>query len=378
MSNKLTKSLIGAAVAAMALTACSSDDSAITEAKAQNEITFNVATSRPSRALAYDSKDDISNFKVAAWFHGEGTSKGTYFNPEVMKLDNGKWAYDDGNVRYWPNNGEKLDFFTWVDYANVSTGNKGDSKGYTLTFDENGHATLSDGENDIKILDSNDAVDLLYAATFDQEHSKNATSANKQVTLAYKHAFAQVGVTAKVVNPNIHMVVKEVALVNILSGGKFKFPESASDDAEWTTTADDKSGVVAFSQTDDAVWTLSATETDLNTANNRFMVLPQEVNETNGNHQTPCIRLLCKVWNVTNGEAYVENDDLQIYGDADYKYLYIPVNFNWEMGKNYTYKLSFGTGNAGFDPAGNKALVLVDWDVNSLEAWTPQSPEVER
>lgn len=77
-----------------------------------------------------------------------------------------------------------------------------------------------------------------------------------------------------------------------------------------------------------------------------------------------CIAIKCKIRNIAG--ATVEDDDVYLWGSAgEAKDLVVPVDFTWEQGKKYIYKINFSkTGHGGYDPDhGTEVLVPIQLSV---------------
>lgn len=393
MLTKLSKHHIGLIAAVMALSACSSEDAVIDESNARNEITFNVTTNGAARAnVYYNSTSPVTRFRVSAWAkQGDNTDSSvsginkSYFDCDSLTLKDSKWTYDDGHTRYWPNNGEKLDFYAWVDYDNDNK-----SKGYTFawTGTPNDRASLT---GIAQLANAADIVDLLYGNEFDNKQNVNSTASSSKVTIAMNHAFSQIGVIVKVANPKIQVQVSEVALVNLIGQADFKFAANAAqsteaDKAGWT----EGTGTQTVTAVVSPAVQINASDTDgknLTGTDNTFMVLPHSGYNTADATATSItmtdskpasgtyIGLKCKVWNIAAASG-AANGDMIIHGTASAdKYLFVPVALDCDMGKHYTYTLTFGNGHAGFNEDGANTLVAVDWTVTDPEEWVsaPQS-----
>lgn len=80
-----------------------------------------------------------------------------------------------------------------------------------------------------------------------------------------------------------------------------------------------------------------------------------------------CIAIKCKIRNIaTTGATVAGVDDIYLWGTKDdAKYLVVPVDFTWEQGKKYIYKINFSNlGHGGYDPGtGDEVLVPIQLSV---------------
>lgn len=394
MKALLNKSIALASVA-LVMTGCVSEDNVLEESNAKQNISFNVTADRATRAAnLFSEAGEINQFYASAWVLAENetdlTAGKSYFQQDNLTKSGSTWAYDNEFGRYWPNNGETLDFYAWTN------GTATDANSY-ISENLGGFDWNSGTPQLVKIEQKNAAAmnDILCAATPQAKHAKpNPTS--EKVSINFRHALAQVGVTAKVENPKIRVQIEEVALVNLNKYGDMTFPRSSAastganatwaangsaDNALLTVVSDvtkDGEGQIIEYNTDAAAEpvNLTADKEDL------FMVMPISgytasvpAGITPTSVTGTCIRLSVKIWNIANASSYA-GTDVQIYGKNDgYAYIYIPVAFSWESGKKYTYNLTFGKGNAGYDVNGQPTIVKVDWEP-SITDWTTGSEDL--
>lgn len=388
----LVNKFIASVSVVMVMTSCSQEETVINDLQANQAIKFNVTANKASRAANYfNAATDINQFYVSAWAKGNkaGTDGVAYFTQDNLRKLSNTFEYD-GGVRYWPNDGETLDFFAWT-FNNQSEeidGEKVFSKTTVIDGADKAAFVWNDGVPSLTGIEQQDAAamnDLLYAATYAQEHSgKSATTTESKVTMSFNHAFAQVGIKAKVTNPMMRVQVNQVALVNIMSTGDFTFPSSNTktdkDDATahfgtWAV-ADDATATTSVAAIDEKIVEMVKKDgkmvedlVDLTGADNTFMVLPladaEYATSTEDIESTTlkgtCIRMSVKIWNIADYENGYKSSDIQIFGDGKYANIYIPVAFDWAPGKNYTYTIEFGQGNAGYDENGDNTVVKVSW-----------------
>lgn len=369
---------------ATSLTSCSNDEMIVDEPQIRNEIRFNITSNRATRATQYGDANSIESFKVCAWVRsnaqtysfGSSSTGNSYFKSTgetVNKTDN-EWNFSDGQLRYWPNNNEVLDFYAWVDGGN--------SASFSWSENTNKRPMLS-----VKTeTNAADMGDLLTADEFNKTcGTKSSTSQKSKVDINFSHALAQVNVSVKVENPKIQMQVAEIALVNINTEGDFYFdiPDADNkDDAEWKDCKTPASLIASVEKVgDDFPMVINGGDAVNLTGSNPFMVIPGTYNcaddatisndvASTGNS---FFRIKCKVWNVAEANGAKATSDLQIYGKNDvndgYAYLYVPASFTWVKGTKYSYTISFGKGNAGLDSNGNPTLVMIDWNLDGFNAW---------
>ncbi len=352
----MKKSLFLAALAAMSLASCSSDD--VIEVK-QDAITFEVVSDNASRAsIIYSATNMPEKFKVYA-VHTDASSNKTMYIDGVNVIKSGSsYVFEDGSVRYWPQDGS-LTF-----YAIVQP--QGMYNPCDLAFDSDFNASLYT-ENVYKNtgmgskqfiqpnLDPSNHYDLIYAV------QANKTKDMGVVVLNFRHAFAQVVFKAKNLSPKtLHVILKNIKINNVYRAGIFTLP-STSTDSQVTTT----NGISLTNQGDwtncipnindmagsisDCVFATHAAGDYLNFEvnstdvvalpnGNEFMMIPIENNAYSVSNTTgTSLDITAEVYNIAGTEFNSATDQLVSDGKN------IPVSINWEQGKKYIYTLLFGS-----------------------------------
>ena len=71
-----------------------------------------------------------------------------------------------------------------------------------------------------------------------------------------------------------------------------------------------------------------------------------------------CIAIKCKIRNIAGTE--VKDNDVYLWGSASAaEYLVVPVDFNWEQGKKYIYRINFSKlGHGGYNPEDGKEVLV--------------------
>lgn len=368
---------------ASSLTSCSNDEMIVDEPQLRNEIRFNVTNNHATRADKYSDASQIKHFNVSAWvretgstsaFGNGGVKNTSYFSDETLTKNGTAWQYASNLTRYWPNNGEILDFYAWVDDNTTNAATFSWDSQYDTNVNRPGLAFTTEDSAETM-------VDLLAAATHGKTYG-TAVNGASAAELSFSHALSQVAVQVKVNNPKIQMQVSEVALVNISTTGDYYFA-TPNAIADWKTGTS-YSTVTATAVKNGADFPMiaynDADPLNLNGTDNSFMVIPGAystagtISTEDGHAKTGTfIRLKCKIWNIAEGNkndaAPLASNDLMIFGGSDFAELYVPVTFKWVMNTKYIYTISFGSGNAGLDVNGKETLVKMTWDVD-FNDWT--------
>ena len=369
----MKKQLVLGALAALALVACSKTE--VVELNKGNEISLTAVTGKnlTKAADGYCNKSMPANFVVWA-----STESKLYFSEKTYSLGTGS-TYTSDPASYWP--ATPVNFFALknqngtvnFDYATP----KITVTGYTV---ENTPETQKD---------------FLYAVSLGQEKATGAT-------LNFRHALAQIEFKAKNSNPNIHVVIDGIQVVNVNSKGNFAASvatannykitsdphangetpisdprlgrcswDTPSDLATYTIKTKNASGVEASidipkgSSENLTVTDPSGKEYNVNT----LYLLPQSVDAWDG---TGAAQSSGQAYFVVNaiiynvaGASVNKNTDVVLWGTktgSDYVTKPIAVPFpsstNWEDGLRYVYTFNFTTtGTGGSDP-GTGADVL--------------------
>lgn len=362
-----TKQTIIASLASILLLAsCSQEEILNNESTAPRKaIGFNVTADRVTRAQnIFTSTNLPSQFVVSAWYHtGDVNDGSVYFDQDLVSKDGSSASYSNTRgLRYWPTqDNEKLNFYAYAGDEDAS---------FSLT-NLDGTAlepTLSGIELD---TDAKNHKDIIYASVHNEARDRNASGA---VSLTFNHAMSQISVAAKNTNPNIHIVVNEVAIGGLAQSGTFHFDASAGDTPGWTV---DNSTKIEVASTLGSEVTVGATATALTASDaENFMVIPSNYAKADAsafNAATATgayLRIKCTIWNVA-GDAYKEGDVEIHNGD-----LYIPCDLDLALGKKYTYTVNFGQGTGGVDANGVKSLVALDISNVTVSGWeTADAPD---
>lgn len=410
------KFLWGVALMALA-TSCAQEETTLSLASAPDEIGYKVDAGGMTRATsAYTYGSDIQKITVSAWLsngkdlpgYGSGnTGNSSYFLNDVLVRTGAKEDGTTGvfnytrNARYWPHNGETLDFYAVVDNENF-IGQDQHPFGWTAT---NGHPGL---EEKIKQGNLDEMPDLLYAVTFNQWATAKKT-AQQNVKFDFKHAFAKVIVTAETKNKNLRVVITDMEIHGIKEGGVFSMPYKSGEgetivynDEQWTVSdvytdlpgllvdhptyvKDEKTGeyaakiVLDKSETAKQKLVGEPLDGDADKAKNTLFVIPTEYNGRNSSKHQTYIQLKGYAYNKA-GETFDPEKDVLVYGDKkdgkiEPAVMTIPIEFDWKMGTVNKYNITFDCGNGGSqdeDP-NHPALVRIGYEVE-VNDWIDIDP----
>lgn len=375
MATKLT--VFASLASILLLGSCSQEEILNNETTAPRKaIGYNVTAERATRAQnIFSSTNTPTQFIVGAWHHTGSLADGVvYFDSDLISKDASSSTYSNTRgLRYWPTGeNDKLNFYAYAGDENAS---------FSLSPDG---VALKPALSSVTVdADAANHNDIIYACVHDE-----APTATGSVNLTFSHAMAQVAISAKNTNENIHVEVAEVALGGLPSTGTFYFGTTgnAADGADAVPHWGDTGTAKEFSTkigtwTDDVlaegyveVGATAAALTERPIQN--FMLIPGNYDKADAAGFTAAtatgsyLRVKCKIWNVANAASGKQASDVQLY-DGD---LYIPCDFNLAMGKKYTYTLNFGQGTAGMDENGKQAMVALDIATVSVSDWQSETP----
>ena len=373
------------ATAAMTLATSCSSDAVVDDQQDANAIQFSVTAGNASRAASYYCNNEKpSQFNVWAATDGK-----TYFENESFsqKGGTGNWTIDGDFARFWPS--------TEVSFFAVKNQTKYNGDVFADVAWNDGTPTIAFTAQKPVQTEASKQQDLLYAYTKATKTADNVVNNKCVATLNFRHALSQVVFKAQNKNKNIYVEISEVQVANLNTTGTFTFPTNVTDDKSDKSLNDkhDQSGVIADNDASFGKWSgwgtpVAVTTTGeftavkalgngsiVNLTNNEgteralkdysLIVLPQTL--TAWDHaaapatEGAYFKVKCLVKNVAKGDGLAATtDDVTLYD----KYIYIPVNINWQVGKKYIYTFVFSEkGHAGYDEEGNNILIPIEFNV---------------
>ena len=370
------------ATAAMTLATSCSSDAVVDDQQDANAIQFSVTAGNASRAASYYCNNEKpSQFNVWAATDGK-----TYFENESFsqKGGTGNWTIDGDFARFWPS--------TEVSFFAVKNQTKYNGDVFADVAWNDGTPTIAFTAQKPVQTEASKQQDLLYAYTKATKTADNVVNNKCVATLNFRHALSQVVFKAQNKNKNIYVEISEVQVANLNTTGTFTFPTKVTD-GKSLNDKHDQSGVIADNDESFGKWSglgtpVAVTTTGeftavkalgngsiVNLTNNEgteralkdysLIVLPQTL--TAWDHaaapatEGAYFKVKCLVKNVAKGDGLAATtDDVTLYD----KYIYIPVNINWQVGKKYIYTFVFSEkGHAGYDEKGNDVLIPIEFNV---------------
>lgn len=324
-----------AALAAAAMTACSTDE--VVDVNKGNAISFRTSVDRAVTRTTITTSSNMGSFNVTAI----GNSA-VYFTDLTVTSSDGGTNWTTASKYYWP--GYDLNFYA---YAPTSPSN----------------ATVSI-TNDSKTI-SGFTPAAAVASQQDLVVAKQpGTNGESYTSLTFVHALSQIDVQAKCSDENVTIKVLGVKIVNIANTGTFTYPSNNIYDksyieSSWSNTSGTVSYMSGVSSTESAV-TLTSDAKSIMGTDDHFLMIPQTLTagSVSGSSITGAyISVLCQV-SVKQGSSTTAT---QIFPATSDKYAFAAVPLSgttWKPGCKYTYTLNFcgdgssyGGGCGVVDPA---------------------------
>lgn len=320
-----------AGLAALALTACSSDQ--VLDENRGDAINFHVAAPLSTRATPTTTAN-LTTFKVTAY---AGTKQS--FDETATKNTAGT-QWNTAATHYWPQNDSELFFYAYAP-ASVT-------------------ATFSDTEKKIKNFSPASAAASQVDLVFAQNKGKKSTNETSGVPLLFKHALSQIVVQAKNArHADMKVEILGVKLAKIGENATFTFPTTATAastaSGSWTAPTSKVFYYIGKENASEAV-TVGQNATNLMFGAGSWMLVPQQLTawnikaDANNNNEGNYLSVLCRI-----SQKNADNTYTQLYPATAGKFGFsaVPINTLWEAGKKYTYTLNFFGGNNG-GGAGNQ------------------------
>lgn len=328
-----------AASATVLFSACSADSDLMggdNTANNQSEIGFNIVANnnKTGRATMIGSSNlttDAKNFDVWCF---DGTN--AYMNG--FKIEYGRtghenaWFYaDDANKRYWTNT--SLDFYAVNPSALLS---EADKTAFTSTNKKFSYTVIDEYASTNTEKKAN--IDVLYATALGQKKgSTNTQNKSNYVTMNFKHALSQLlfkvaydGTTITGTDDQKLVEVESITLCNVQPTGTFTFPTTTDGTGSMQASGDKINITVPVANNSKQTVTTTAAEVN---GSSPILVIPQTLTggTADGNLY---LAIKCKI--KANGSYIVGSADE--YGEVKAG---LAASTTWEMGKKYTYTLTF-------------------------------------
>ena len=278
--------------------------------------------------------NNLTSFNVYA-YTGTASAPVTFMdNVTVTKTGANLWTY--APLQYWPAK-QAVDFYAFA----PSTWVGADGPLSPVPYD-----AVSGTE------------DIVYAVSPDL--TGNVGVANAQVVFNFRHALSKLTVKMSSTNPELKVVVTNVAMSNIMTRGNFSFPAGSTAEAaspetvgRWTDQNTASTYVLLWAQSHSDQLTLTSTPTVIAASGlgrgGQMYVLPQSLTyRSQGSGKDTYIAVQCSIYDAKSGERLWPNENTpeenlisgSTTGDGMLKF---PLSTNryseWQPGVHYIYNL---------------------------------------
>ena len=350
-----------AAIAAIGLASCSSDETIASQATSEsNAIGFRALTNNMTRAA--DADLPTNGFRVTAFQTG---TTGTSYFENVDFTSNAAGNYTSAEKYYWPS-AYNLDFYAWspgtlsTDYSSISV-----TPGTTIASQN----------------------DLIYATAtnWGKQTGAGTNDGSNGVTINFRHAESKVIVKLKNTNSKLFFTVKDVKIGYLDASGTFAYtagnsgatnPQNGGNlsNTDWTPDGS-HSGVYQLADAASTSYNGAATQVGAD-----MILIPQTlVAQTNysgtaagDGFNGAYILVEYKAQNVNSSGAYV------VGGASEYvKAIWPLTSIQWVPGYKYTYTVDLAgggyfeknteDGDADLDPVLEGAEIM--FATVTVDAW---------
>lgn len=329
--------------AAAAVAACAKNEVITDFANGENEITFNVAPK--TKAIADgDSRTDFDHanvFTASAYYLGPNKTWAANANEAQLYINGSEISYvgtvwkNATTPYYWPKDGGSLTFFAY----SYNKGNMDIADGSGMGFQDpttEGHYGVH-GAIDVV---ANKNVDFLVADIAADKTGNTETYAHNGVPTLFRHKLSQVVFNAKVKEEydGKKFEINEITFVNIpFYGSYLQHPEAMS---AGTTGADQSyaKGVAQEVTTTNTKVDSKVKDGDAAVVDGQILYVPQTFTGTNRE-----LVIKYTVTTTVGTETVVESCETKLKIESKFG--------AWEMGKRYTFNITFGLNEITWDPA---------------------------
>ena len=341
MDKKFVMSI--AAMAALTLVSCSSDDlDSFSDNSSKNEaISFDGYLGRSAVAVngtrgSVETKETLktNGFGVFSTYTGGGQSSFSNFVNQKVTCPGTKWTYSP--LKFWPTQG-KINFFAYAPYVENKTLT---NTSFEFTVD----------------ADVAKQTDLLWANAKDQ-----AKTDKEPVKFTFNHALSRLGYTVKLYGDysstdatnKAKFKLNKITLAGSTDGNKPAFYKTATIDLSkapsegpWSNQSSDKQKFDWVSTPYDLTSTVAYNP---DKDNNYLFVIPQNFSEKIGNAENPDKLYVIVEYTITYND-----------GKTQINKVYKQLKQNFEQGKAYMLNLTIG--------------LPIEFDVNVVEGWGDDNP----
>lgn len=357
----MAKRLLLIAVGALALTACTSSDVIDDVASSRNQIRFETAVNKPTRAVEELAMETLSEFQVFGFYTMPGNVNHAHeiFNNITVKKDGSSWNYasDEVPLRYW------VPDATYYFYA-YSCGNKvklGSSYGnFSVDMEENDGVGKPASERVLEITDyicdNTHQHDLIFASNTGY---KANGSTDSDVSFTFNHLLSKIQAkfTSKFAS-EYTVVIKNVRLENICNKGNYDFTSG------WNKVVRPEGQTPLVYLQNTTGYNIEKPEKNLEVTN-EIVKDEKTGNDIQASAASNCAYVIPFAYD--KKEVYLKFEVDVMYGEDKVisKSLSATLQPDWKSGYSYIY-------NIEIDPASLK-MDQINFSVSSINGWTTES-----
>lgn len=369
--------------AALALTACSSDEPGVTAT--DGLITFRVAVGADDAASSrcgQENRTQLPTYEVTTDNMGttlnhirlrmlkSGTNESVFTSSDnvewLMPQGSGPWTSADawyihsGTKYYWKDAGASVDLFALASNATGCDGND-----WTPLLQKNDAGEIYGW---VKVENQRHPIDILYGSTL---NFPAPTGSDGSIGITLNHAMTKVTFDVCNTDRDLKVEITDVRLDNVHQGGNFYIKHNRSDlhAGLWEpngtrvtmingvdgnpmlapVTLDGETGTQVLKFKDNSDGTRGTNQDFM------FLAIPHRLAVWSKDQTSVSVMMVkCRVTKKSSGQVIYDSDTASTW-------VYLPLTpgsepYDWLPGKQYRYSLTFGKG-AGFDGYGNKILV---------------------
>lgn len=352
----MKQKLFLAAMAAIAMTSCSNDETLEINTGTERAIDFRTAMA--TRATE-TTTGDLKEFYVTAF--NENIIEAPYFKDVKFFKPENKNLFSSEDTYYYPGDGSKLTF-----YAYAPSAEKLNASVETVYNETTKEMTLKNFSPAETITDQ---VDFITANT-----TGSKDDAVTGVPLEFKHRLSQIeilGVNQQ--QDTYRFEIKGIRIANAVSKGDFDFMK---DKDQWNLSEEEKH---IYQYDYETPITVGSLFTSLTKECGGAMLLPQQLtkwnaaNDNTNEAKGAYISFFMRI--TTKDGALVYPFKAEAEKGATHAWAAVPIGTTWEAGKKYRYNMSFHLGAGYVDPnqeTSNPGKPILDGEIEfkvTVEDW---------
>ena len=310
---------------ALLVWSCSKDDGFRSESEDVSEIGFSTYVSNSSKALEKSSFIPNDKISVYAFSHtgelGQQQFEPNKLNAEDLTYDGTIWDYK--NSAYWPNNGNKVSFFSIYPSTQKVQFNNGVVSA-TMTIKEA----------------ANEQIDFMWAGM------PNRIAEDGKVPFVFNHTLSKITFNAILDKeyPNTTITITEISIPKVFKTGTYTLDQTLESKGKWNnlTTPTIFSPLGSGEE-----YNVTTTNTQIGAS---MLLIPQDTHLA----KTP----ITITYDIKYGSVASQPESVL----KDQKTVFIPAN-TWDQNINFIYNLVFSLESVNFSVVED----IIDWNTSGPE-----------